>query len=77
MFTRAVDASKVALAHLVAIARSRRIAMIDCQQQTAHLASLGARPIPRAAFAARLRELIHSDEPGAFCDKGAAPELSP
>ncbi len=76
MFTRAADASKVALAHLVAIAASRQVEMIDCQQQTAHLASLGARPIPRAAFAMRLRELIHSDEPADFCDPGAAPELS-
>ena len=37
--------------------------MIDCQQETAHLASFGARPIPRARFAAHLAELIHSDRP--------------
>jgi leucyl/phenylalanyl-tRNA--protein transferase len=76
MFARAVDASKVALCHLVAVARATGIELIDCQQQTAHLASLGARTIPRAAFAMRLRELIHSDEPGAFWNRGPAPELS-
>jgi leucyl/phenylalanyl-tRNA--protein transferase len=76
MFTRAPDASKVALCYLVAIARAMGIEMIDCQQQTAHLASLGARPIPRAVFAMRLRELIHSDEPVALWKSGTAPELS-
>ncbi|MEO6929230.1 MAG: leucyl/phenylalanyl-tRNA--protein transferase [Casimicrobiaceae bacterium] len=62
MFTRVPDASKVALAHLVARMRELNVPMIDCQQQTRHLASLGARPIPRTVFAARLRELIHSTE---------------
>jgi leucyl/phenylalanyl-tRNA---protein transferase len=65
MFTRAPDASKVALAHLVALAKDQGVPMIDCQQQTAHLASLGARTIARKEFAARLRELIHSIEPPA------------
>ncbi len=65
MFTRQPDASKVALAHLVLRLRELEVPMIDCQQQTPHLASLGARPIARAAFAARLRELIHSTEPPA------------
>ena len=54
MFARETDASKVALAHLVALARRAGMPMIDCQQETAHLASLGARPIPRAEFAERL-----------------------
>jgi leucyl/phenylalanyl-tRNA--protein transferase len=63
MFARATDASKVALAHLVATLREQGVPIIDCQQQTSHLASLGARPIPRAEFAAILRELIHSAAP--------------
>jgi len=63
MFARETDASKVALAHLVAMLRERGVPIIDCQQQTSHLASLGARPIPRAEFAAILRELIHSAAP--------------
>jgi leucyl/phenylalanyl-tRNA--protein transferase len=63
MFTRETDASKVALAHLVAMARRAGIPMIDCQQETAHLASLGARSIPRAAFANRLAALVNSSVP--------------
>lgn len=63
MFARETDASKVALAHLVAALRERGVPIIDCQQETAHLASLGARPIPRRKFAAILAELIHSTAP--------------
>lgn len=50
MFTRIPDASKAALAGLVALARSQGVPLIDCQQNTRHLASLGAREIPRADF---------------------------
>jgi leucyl/phenylalanyl-tRNA--protein transferase len=62
MFARVPDASKVALAYLVAFLRSQDVRMIDCQQETGHLASLGAAPIPRSAFLAHLREAIR--EPG-------------
>jgi leucyl/phenylalanyl-tRNA--protein transferase len=58
MFTRATDASKVALVHLVGRLRARGCQVIDCQQATAHLASLGAREIPRKAFAQLLQESI-------------------
>jgi leucyl/phenylalanyl-tRNA--protein transferase len=50
MFARRPDASKIALAALVAFCRRHRIAMIDCQQNTGHLASLGAREVPRERF---------------------------
>jgi leucyl/phenylalanyl-tRNA--protein transferase len=50
MFARVSDASKVALAYLVAFLRSHGVRMIDCQQETGHLASLGAAPIPRKAI---------------------------
>ncbi len=50
MFARRTDASKVALAYLVHFLREHGVAMIDCQQETDHLASLGAGPIPRARF---------------------------
>ncbi len=41
--------------------------MIDCQMSTDHLASLGAREIPRGEFVAGLRELTqHGDAPGAW-----------
>ena len=33
--------------------------MIDCQMTTAHLASLGAREIPRAEFMRKLQELVN------------------
>jgi leucyl/phenylalanyl-tRNA--protein transferase len=54
MFAHRTDASKIALAALVAACRARGVALIDCQQNTAHLASLGAREITRAAFEAHL-----------------------
>lgn len=54
MFSRESGASKIALATLVAIARLEGIPLIDCQQNTAHLASLGAEEIPRAEFCRRL-----------------------
>jgi leucyl/phenylalanyl-tRNA--protein transferase len=64
MFARVTDASKVAFVHLVAMLRARGFPLIDCQQETAHLASFGARPIPRRAFAERLAALVNSPAPG-------------
>ncbi len=65
MFARVSDASKVALVRLVAILRRMSVPLIDCQQETGHLGSLGARPIPRREFARRLRHLVHSGDPPA------------
>lgn len=62
MFTRQTDASKIALAHLVRFLAARGFEVIDCQMRTAHLASLGAREIPRSEFAALLARL--TGEPG-------------
>jgi leucyl/phenylalanyl-tRNA---protein transferase len=58
MFSRQSDASKVALVTLVRQLGRWGFEMIDCQMSTAHLASLGAREIPRAGFLERLRELV-------------------
>jgi len=58
MFSRAPDASKVALVKLVDRLREQRYQVIDCQQATSHLASLGAREIPRKAFAKLVQESI-------------------
>lgn len=55
MFARRTDASKIALAALVAFARAHALDFIDCQQNTRHLASLGAREMPRDDFLA----LVH------------------
>jgi leucyl/phenylalanyl-tRNA--protein transferase len=63
MFAKETDASKVALAALVAIMRRGGLPMIDCQQETTHLSSFGARPIPRREFAQRLAPLVHSSAP--------------
>lgn len=65
MFSHRRDASKIALAHLCAFLRARDFGIIDCQMETAHLSSLGARPIPRSAFAAELRTLTAVDSPPA------------
>ena len=50
MFSHRTDASKIALAALVAACLARGVALIDCQQNTGHLARLGGREMPRAAF---------------------------
>ena len=62
MFSRATDASKVALVGLVATLRARGFPMIDCQQRTPLLASLGAREIPRRGFLHRLAALVNYAE---------------
>ena len=54
MFSRRSDASKIALAALVAFCRQHGIAHIDCQQNTPHLASLGAQEWPRQQFLAHV-----------------------
>lgn len=54
MFALRNDASKIALAHLVCFLEAKGVRMIDCQQETRHLASMGARPIPRKDFTAFL-----------------------
>ncbi|MGG7054467.1 leucyl/phenylalanyl-tRNA--protein transferase [Nitrosomonas sp. ANs5] len=62
MFSRVTDASKIALVHLVKQLANWNFGLIDCQMKTAHLASMGAREIPRSSFVQRLNERI--SEPG-------------
>jgi leucyl/phenylalanyl-tRNA--protein transferase len=57
MFSHATDASKLAIAHLARYLDAQGFGLIDCQMNTPHLASLGAREIPRSEFITRLREL--------------------
>ena len=59
MFSRASNASKVAFATLVQQLRERQFGIVDCQMSTPHLASLGAREIPRGEFTRALPELVH------------------
>jgi leucyl/phenylalanyl-tRNA--protein transferase len=56
MFAHRTDASKIALAALVAWCRSQGVGLIDCQQNTRHLASLGAHEIAREAFEQHLAQ---------------------
>ncbi len=59
MFSRTTNASKIAFVHLVKQLAHWRFGIIDCQMKTAHLASLGAREIPRTQFTRIIEELIH------------------
>lgn len=52
MFTHVNNASKLALCALVALCQAQGAPQIDCQQATAHLASLGAQEMPRDQFLA-------------------------
>lgn len=63
MFARQNDASKVAFAHLVRYLVGERFGMIDCQMRTRHLASLGAREIPRLEFSDRMSRLLAAPHP--------------
>lgn len=61
MFAHASDASKIALAALVCFCRAHGVDVIDCQQNTTHLASLGAREVSRHTFEAHVS--LASGEP--------------
>ena len=63
MFHRATDGSKIAFAALVSMCRHHHIPLIDCQQNTRHLASLGAREISRDVFVGSLERLTSQPAP--------------
>lgn len=64
MFSSETDASKIALAALVQILRDAQVPVIDCQQNTRHLASLGAHEISRAVFCSMLhRDAVETTVP--------------
>lgn len=63
MFAHRTDASKIALVALVAFCRAQGIDMIDCQQNTKHLASLGAAEISRPKFIACVTENLQKTAP--------------
>lgn len=80
MVSRATDASKVALAHLVARLRVGGFMLLDCQFQTPHLASLGAVEVSREAYIALLDAAVSgtfsvSPEGAATGDFGALDRL--
>jgi len=59
MFSREPDGSKVALVRLARQLEHWEFGLIDCQMETAHLASLGARTLHRTEFTTRLAELVN------------------
>ena len=65
MFSRVTDASKVALAWLVARMKAGGYTLLDCQFMTPHLASLGAVNVPRNAYVALLSAALGGAASGA------------
>jgi len=63
MFSTQTDASKVALAWLVARLKAGGYVLLDCQFMTDHLATLGAVELPRERFLAVLREAVARNGP--------------
>lgn len=63
MFAYKTDASKISLVYLVDLLQRAGFPLIDCQQETAHLASLGAEPISRAHFIEQLYRLRDQAQP--------------
>lgn len=60
MFSHSPDSSKLALAALCAWCYDHGVTVIDCQQETSHLRSLGAKPIPRSQFLNHLRLAVET-----------------
>jgi leucyl/phenylalanyl-tRNA--protein transferase len=56
MFSHKTDTSKICFAHLVQLLKERGVELIDCQVYSEHLASLGARLIPRDEFSIILNQ---------------------
>ncbi len=66
MFSHRSNASKMALAGLVAFCQHHGLPAIDCQQNTAHLASLGAEDMPRPVFVQYIDQAIKNPAPTWF-----------
>lgn len=83
MFSRQADASKVALAWLVALLRRGGARLLDCQFMTEHLASMGAVEIAQARYVAALGEAAGAgaaalpDAFGALLSEAAGAGFSP
>lgn len=82
MFSTVTDASKIALVYLVNFLKAQGVTFIDCQQETRHLHSMGARPVSRETFMNWLHAELGKDGPiwqhgpllqcGAFASNGTA-----
>lgn len=63
MFSRRSDASKIALCALVAFCKAHAIDLIDCQQDTAHLSSMGGTLLSRGAFCEQVQQRAEQPAP--------------
>lgn len=63
MFNHVSNASKIALCALVAFCKGNEMPVIDCQQETKHLASMGAAPMERTNFEQHMSDLIQTPSP--------------
>ncbi len=63
MFSRESDASKVGFVHMVAQFGRWGMPLVDCQMPTSHLASFGAREIPRTDFLDQIHQLVRQPAP--------------
>lgn len=77
MFSLERDASKVAMAWLVARLKVGRFTLLDCQIMTPHLASLGAISVPASAYAALLSAAVGAEAVGARGAEGAGEGAAP
>jgi leucyl/phenylalanyl-tRNA--protein transferase len=75
MFSRRTDASKVALAWLVARLKVGNFSLLDCQFMTEHLASLGAVSVPRETYVALLSAALGGAAAGAAPAFGDPPDF--
>ena len=73
MFHHAVDASKVALVHLVGLLREGGATLLDVQWTTPHLTSLGAVDLPRPAYLGRLADAVARPLPPVFRSRRGDP----
>jgi leucyl/phenylalanyl-tRNA---protein transferase len=58
MFSRQTDASKVAFAYFIHWLKTQNVRIIDCQQATPHLLSLGATTLPRSLFEQEMADAL-------------------
>src|SRR6476469_8120698 len=73
MFSRERDASKVALAWLVARLKAGNFTLLDCQFMTEHLASLGAVSVPSETYVTLLSAALG----GGGASGGVSPDVAP
>ncbi|GAB4405665.1 MAG: leucyl/phenylalanyl-tRNA--protein transferase [Bacteroidia bacterium] len=78
MFAHVSNASKVGFITLVRDLQARHFTLIDCQVPTVHLASLGAREVPRRQFLAQLAQgLAAPTLRGSWSTLGGADDAPP